>query len=247
MAIDQGPHTFGAGEGDEQKRHRASDSDRGIFLSDPPAEIGLLLRWFEAGARPEQCSKELEGFACSFLAALAEDQALIPAINVHPAKLLVGILTHHLRSPGTCAAWLNLGWALRLMARSDAEPVATARLQRALECFDRSLALGQSERAVVIRAWAGKAFVLEQLRRFEEGVQCSREALELDRSDPNLWLLYSSLLEAAGRKEEALELIDEAYKAYVMAGRPEGLRHLFDAVVPPVNAPDPAKHLRRMQ
>jgi tetratricopeptide (TPR) repeat protein len=133
------------------------------------------------------------------------------------------------------------------MAAYDPEPVATARLQRAIECFDRSLALGRSERAVVIRAWAGKAFAFGQLRRFEESVQSSREALELDRSDPNLWLLHSSLLGMAGRKEEALELIDEAYKAYVMAGRPEGLRYLFDSVVPPVNAPDPAKHLRRMQ
>jgi hypothetical protein len=51
----------------------------------------------------------------------------------------------------------------------------------------------------------------------------------------------------AGRKEEALELIDEAYKAYVMAGRPEGLRYLFDSVVSPLHAPAPADHLRRMQ
>jgi hypothetical protein len=50
----------------------------------------------------------------------------------------------------------------------------------------------------------------------------------------------------AGRKEEALKLIDQAYNAYVMAGRPEGLRHLFDKVVPPVNTPDPEKHLRRV-
>jgi tetratricopeptide (TPR) repeat protein len=132
------------------------------------------------------------------------------------------------------------------MAASDSEPMASSRLQKALECFDRSLALGQSERAVVIRAWAGKAFTNAQLSRFEEGVRCSHAALELDRSDPNLWLLHSSLLEMAGKKEEALELIDEAYKAYVMAGRPEGLRYLFDDVVPPINTPE-TKHMRRMQ
>ncbi len=51
------------------------------------------------------------------------------------------------------------------------------------------------------------------------------------------------ILGIAGRNEEALELIDEAYKAYVMAGCPEGLRYLFDGVVPPVST----EHLRRMQ
>jgi len=168
-------------------------------------------------------------------------------MNVQPAKLLAWVLTHHLRNPSHCAAWLNLGWALRIMAASDPQPLATTRLQKALECFDRSLALGQSERAVVIRAWAGKAFTNAQLRRFDEGVRCSSEALELGRSDANLWLLHSSMLEMAGKRNEALELIDEAYKAYVMAGRPQGLRHLFDDVVPPVNTPDPEKHLRRTQ
>jgi tetratricopeptide (TPR) repeat protein len=198
--------------------------DNAIFLADLPTEIGLLLKWFQAGARPEECSKELEEFACRFLGALAQDQALIPAMDVHPAKLLAWVLTHHLRNPEHCGAWLNLGWSLRIMAAADPEPWAATRLQKALECFDRSLALGQSERAVIIRAWAGKAFANAQLHRFEEGVRCSHEALELDRSDPNLWLLHSSLLGMAGRKEEALELINGAYKAYIMAGRPEGLR-----------------------
>jgi tetratricopeptide (TPR) repeat protein len=231
----------------KQKRLRNAGFGPALFLADPPTEITLLLKWFQAGARPEQCSKELEEFSCSFLGALAQDQALIPPMDVQPPKLLAWVLTHHLRNPGHCAAWLNLGWALRLMATSDPESVRVIRLQRAIEAFDRSLALGRNERAVVIRSWAGKSFSFAQLRRFDEGIQCSREALELDRSDPNLWLLHSSLLGMAGRKEEALELIDEAYKAYVMAGRPEGLRYLFDSVVSPLHAPDPADHLRRMQ
>jgi tetratricopeptide (TPR) repeat protein len=231
----------------KQERVQTPDSVAAAFLANPPREISLLLKWFQAGARSEECSKELEEFACGFLGALAQDQALIPPMNVHPPKLLAWVLTHHLRNPEHCGAWLNLGWSLRLMAASDSEPLASTKLQKALECFDRSLALGQSERAVIIRAWAGKAFTNAQLRRFEEGVQCSHEALELDHSDPNLWLLHSSLLGMAGRKEEALELIDEAYRAYVMAGRPEGLRYLFDDVVPPINTPDPVKNLRRMQ
>jgi tetratricopeptide (TPR) repeat protein len=205
------------------------------FLDDPPPDIGLLLKWFRTGARPEQCSNQLETFASSFLGALAQDEAPIPAMNVHPATLLAWVLTHHMRNPRNCAAWLNLGLSLRLMARSDEEAIATTRLQRALECFDRSLTLGRGERAVIVRAWAGKAFAFAQLRRFEEGERCSHEALDLDRSDPSLWLLHSSILGMAGRQEEALDMIDGAYKAYVMAGRPKGLRYLFDSV-PPASA-----------
>jgi tetratricopeptide (TPR) repeat protein len=229
---------------------RLSDSGSGderLFLSNPPQEIGTLLNWFHAGAKPEECSREVEDYACGFLGALTEVQAFIPRMNVQPAKLLAWVLTHHLRNPSHCAAWLNLGWSLRIIAASDPKPLVPTRLQKALRCFDRSLALGKTERAVVIRAWAGKAFTNAQLSRFEEAVRCSSKALELDRADPDLWLLHSSMLEMAGRKEEALEVIDEAYKAYVTAGRPEGLRYLFDEVVPPVNTPDPEKHLRRTQ
>jgi tetratricopeptide (TPR) repeat protein len=229
-----------------QKQRGDASLDK-VFLDDLPWEIGRLLSWYEAGARSEECGAALEEFACSFLGALAQDQALIPRMNVQPAKLLAWVLTHHLRNPENCGAWLNLGWALRIMATSDPKPIAATRLERALKSFDRSLALGQGERALKIRALAGKAFACAQLGRFKEGVRFSLTALELDRSDPNLWLLHSSLLGMAGRQEEALELIDGAYRAYVMAGRPEGLRSLVDSVIPPVNAPDPAKHLRRMQ
>jgi len=222
-------------------------SDQALFLADMPPPIEALLAWFYAGARPKDCGTEMEEFACSFLGALVEDQAVIPTVDVHPPKLLAWVLTHYLRNPGHCAAWLNLGFALRLIAKSDPEPVRDTRLQRAIDCFDRSLAADPKERPVNIRAWAGKAFAFGQLGKFEEAGRCSSEALELDRSDPNLWLLHSSCVGMAGRKEEALRLIEEAYKAYLMAGRPEGLRHLFDSVVPPTNAPDPTKHLRQVQ
>lgn len=98
-----------------------------------------------------------------------------------------------------------------------------------------------------IRTWVTRALAFTDLQQFQEGVRCSHEALELDRSDLNLWLLHLSLLERAGRKEDALELVDEAYKAYITAGRPEEFRDLFDSVVPPANTPDPTQHLRRVQ
>jgi tetratricopeptide (TPR) repeat protein len=226
---------------------QAVSSGTHAFLADLPADIGSLLTWFEAGAKPEDGGKELDQFARGFLAALAEVEALIPSMNAHPAKLLGLLLTHHRRNPSSSGAWLNLGWSLRIIATGDPESRAAIRLQNALDCFDRSISLAEDERAMVIRAWAGKAFVNAQFERSEEAVHCSREALHLDRSDPNLWLLHSHMLGAAGRNEEALELIDEAYKAYVMAGRPEGLRHIFDDVVSPLHTPDPAEHIGTTQ
>jgi len=230
------------------KHSQNADSGETIFLADPPTEISLLLKWFQAGARPEKCSQELDNFACAFLGALVHDQAVIPTTtDVHPPKLLAWVLTHHVRNPRHCAAWLNLGFALRLIAKSDQEPLKSSRLHRAIECFDRSLSADPNERPVSIRAWAGKALAFGQLGRFEEAERCSREALEMDRSDPNLWLLHSSCVGMAGRREEALGLIQEAYNAYLMAGRPEELRHMFDDVIPPIKTPDPAKHMRRVQ
>jgi hypothetical protein len=88
--------------------------------------------------------------------------------------------------------------------------------------------LSADERPVKIRAWAGKALAFLQCDALNEADRCAAAALELDRSDPNLWLLHSSCVARAGNENEALKTIEDAYKAYVAAGRPEGLRHLFD-------------------
>jgi hypothetical protein len=45
-------------------------------------------------------------------------------------------------------------------------------------------------------------------------------------------LFYAFALGAAGREAKALSVIDDAYKAYVRAGEPEGLRYLFADIVP---------------
>jgi len=222
------------------------DPEKSIFLKDLPWQIDLLLRMPHTAQHPDE-RRELVGIASSFLGTLAENEAIIPKINTPLPRLLALVLTHHLRNPESCVAWLNLGLSLRLIAQSDKDPIATVRLQKAIDCFGRSLSTAEITHPVRIRAWAGKALAFADFQQFEESVQCSREALELDRSDPDLWILHLSLVERAGRKEEALELVEEAYKAYVMAGRPERLRFLFDNVVPPANAPDPTRHLRRIQ
>jgi hypothetical protein len=55
-------------------------------------------------------------------------------------------------------------------------------------------------------------------------------ALKADRSDPKLWLLYGFALLSAGRKGEALSVMDDAYQAYVAAGKPEELRSVFAGI-----------------
>ncbi len=222
------------------------ESNKSIFLADLPWQIDLSLKSQQI-AQQQDNARELREFAISFLKTLTDNDAIIPGTDTSPPKLLALVLTHHLRNPDSCVAWLNLGLSLRLMAESDQHPVVAGRLQKALFCFGKSLATTEITLPVRIRAWVGKALTFADFQQLEESVQCSREALELDRSDPNLWLLHVSLLERAGRKENALELVDEAYKAYVIAGRPEGLRDLFDSVVSPANTPDPAQHLRHLQ
>ena len=59
---------------------------------------------------------------------------------------------------------------------------------------------------------------------------CCLRALEADRSDPKLWLLYGFALRSAGRKGEALSVMDDAYQAYLAAGEPEELRSVFVAI-----------------
>jgi len=41
--------------------------------------------------------------------------------------------------------------------------------------------------------------------------RCCTSAVEADQSDPRLWLFYGFVLDAAGRKEEALSIMDKAY------------------------------------
>jgi tetratricopeptide (TPR) repeat protein len=78
-----------------------------------------------------------------------------------------------------------------------------------------------------IRAWTGEAFAYHQLGLYEDEMRCCSRALDAGRSDPWLWLFYAYALEAAGRKREALSIMDDAYEAYLMAGEPAELRGVF--------------------
>ena len=214
----------------------------GKFLRDAPPEIREILDWYGRGCPSGSSRSKMREFAGGFLGALVEDQAIIPIAQTDPPKLLAMVLLHHKENPGNATAWLNLGLALRRMALyriQDSTAVNERRLQHALESFQRSLELEPENRPKNIRAWLGRGFTCHQLGRFEDEVNCCRTAVELDRSDPSLWLMYSFALGAAGKEQEALAVIEDAYKAYLMAGQPQELQHLFAGIVPQGAIPDP--------
>lgn len=198
------------------------------FLTDLPDELEALLDWSDAGAEPAALPIDVREYANGLLTALRSDEAIVPELQADTPRVLALVLTHHIRNPRHGAGWLNLALALRRLAARDRPSSRTQRLERAISCFDRALALSDDERVVNIRAWAGEALAFVQLGDLNEAVRCSAAALELDQSDPNLWLLHSGCVGRAGNEDEALRLIENAYEAYVAAGRPQALRHLFD-------------------
>jgi tetratricopeptide (TPR) repeat protein len=219
------------------------------FLDDAPPEIREILEWYGSGHPSGSSTAKMREFASKFLGALVEDEAVIPAVQTDHPKLLAMVLLHHRRNPQNATAWLNLGLALRRMALyrvQDSKSVNERRLQYALRSFQRSLELEPENRPTHVRAWIGGAFTYHQLGRFHDEVSCCWQAVELDRSDPNLWLLYSFALRSAGKEQEALAAIEDAYQAYLMAGQPEELRHMFADVVPEGAVPDPRPNLGKI-
>jgi hypothetical protein len=71
------------------------------------------------------------------------------------------------------------------------------------------------------------SFAYHMLAMYEKELECCAKALECDRSDPKLWLKYSFALKSAGRDGEALSTMNDAYDAYIRAGRPGELREVF--------------------
>ena len=53
-------------------------------------------------------------------------------------------------------------------------------------------------------------------------------------------------LRSAGKEQEALAAVEDAYQAYLMASQPEELRHLFADVVPEGAVPDPRPNLGKI-
>lgn len=208
----------------------AANNEESKFLAGVPPEIREILEWYSTVPVRGDGAPRLVQFASKFLGWLIEDHALIPQLAISPAAVLALVLTHHQKSPGNTAAWLNLGLALRRMAVYQAghnEGMSQQNLRYALESFERSLQLVPENNGKNIRAWIGQALTYHQMGLYEAEVRCCLQALDADRSDPSLWLFYAFALGAAGREAKALSVVEDAHKAYIKAGKPEGLRYLF--------------------
>jgi len=202
------------------------DPLRTPFLVVAPTEIRKVLRWSKSNSAPPADALR---FAEGFLGRLVEDQAVIPVMS-DAVAVLGYVLTHHLWRPESAAAWLNLGLALRRMALYRVQDPASTneeRLSLALTSLDRALAAEPNVKVTVIRAWCGKALVFSQKKSFTEAVDCASRALDADQSDPSLWLLSSSMLALAKRQDEAEAAVERAYAAYLAAGEPPQLAHIF--------------------
>jgi tetratricopeptide (TPR) repeat protein len=201
------------------------------FLEDMPGEIKEVLHWYADGQSRIQASKSVAEFAGRFLGGIYEDGAVIPTdLSASAPEVLALTLLQHRTSPLSAGAWLNLGFALRraaLYRTNDPEETNRARLQSALQAFDRALQLDSDNDGKNIRAWVGMSFAYHMLAMYQKQLECCAQALESDRSDPNLWLLYSYALKSAGREDEALSTMNDAYEAYIRPGRPEELREVF--------------------
>jgi tetratricopeptide (TPR) repeat protein len=204
------------------------------FLCEAPPEIRDVLDWFNVGQPRGFSSPRIAEFAENFLGAMHDDGAVLPEITPDSApQTLALVLLHHTKSPESAGAWLNLGFALRRMAlyrNQDPEQVNRLRLRRALEALERSIQLDPDNTGKNIRAWTGESFVYHALGSYEDELRSCSRALEADRSDPKLWLFYGFALRSAGRRREALSVMDDAYQAYVEAGEPEALKSVFAGI-----------------
>jgi len=201
------------------------------FLENMPGEIKEVLHWYADGPSRVPASESMTGFAGQFLGGMCEDGAVVPTnLSASAPEVLALSLVQHRTSPLSAGAWLNLGFALRRVAlhlANDSEEMNKAHLQSAVRAFDRALQLDPDNNGKNIRVWTGMSFAYHMLAMYEKELECCAQALESDRSDPKLWLLYNFALKSAGREEEALSSMNDAYDAYVRAGKPEELREVF--------------------
>jgi tetratricopeptide (TPR) repeat protein len=201
------------------------------FLENMPDEIKDVLHWYAGGQSRLGAGESMAEFARRFLGGMYEDGALLPTnLSASAPEVLALALLQHRTNPLSAGAWLNLGFALRRVALYRADDTAEmnkARLESAVKAFDRGLQLDPDNNGKNIRAWTGMSFVYHILGMYEKELECCAHALESDRSDPRLWLLHSFALKSAGREDEALSTMNDAYEAYIRAGKPEALREVF--------------------
>ena len=167
------------------------------FIEDMPSEIKEVLRWYadaQSGALASQQS--IADFAGRFLGGMYQDGAVLPTnLSTSAPEVLALVLLQHRTSPRNTGAWLNLGFALRRVAlyrTQDLEETNRARLQSAVQAFDRALELDAENNGKNIRAWTGMSLAYHMLDMYQKELECCARALESDRSDPNFGFCTAS-------------------------------------------------------
>jgi tetratricopeptide (TPR) repeat protein len=197
------------------------------FLENMPGEIKEVLHWYADGHSTIRASDSMAEFAGVFLGGMYEDGAVLPTnLSASAPEVLALALLQHRTSPLGAGAWLNLAFALRraaLYRPNDPEEMNRARLESAVQAFDRALQLNPDNNGKNIRARIGMSFAYHMLAMYEKELECCAQALESDRS--------------AGREDEALSTMNDAYEAYIRAGKPDEFREVFADVQPTTQRP----------
>ncbi|MCQ1535683.1 tetratricopeptide repeat protein [Methanosarcina sp. KYL-1] len=98
--------------------------------------------------------------------------------------------------PGYLDAWLQKGFALDRMGRSE----------EAIACYDMALEVDPENFGI----WCLKGFALNNLKEFEKAVECYEEVLKSNSEDVFAWYQKGTSLENMGRYGDAMKCYDIA-------------------------------------
>src|SRR6202167_5528642 len=150
------------------------------FLENMPGEIIEVLQWHTAAGSKVSASQRMAEFAGRFLGGMYEDGAVLPInLSVSAPEVLALALLQHRTSPLSAGAWLNLGFALRRVAlfrADDSEEINKARLESAVQAFDRALQLDKDKDGKNIKAWTGMSLAYHMLAMYENELECYAQA-----------------------------------------------------------------------
>jgi hypothetical protein len=201
------------------------------FLKHMPGEIKELLQWYADATSSVPGGQSVTEFAERFLGAIYEDGAA-------PSHKPFGLCSRGTRPGPTATSGQSSKHRYLAEAGFRTTPHSTLPDPRPRRLQSNPFAIGTvglrswiatrtDNKGKNIRVWTGMSFVYHMLGFYREEIECCSQALEADRSDPKLWLLYGFALKSAGREELALSIMNHEYDAYVRAGKPEELREAF--------------------
>ncbi|WP_300457314.1 adenylate/guanylate cyclase domain-containing protein [Desulfobacula sp.] len=81
-------------------------------------------------------------------------------------------------------------------------------IQLAMESYEKAVALDES----LASAYAGMAYVLVMIRKYDEAVRLGKKAVDLEPNSPDVIIIYAAILNFDGRWEEAMPLFKLAFR-----------------------------------